>query len=703
MLRPVGLALFCTAIASLCPASEGEPSFAEDIAPILYRSCVSCHHDEGIGPFPLIEYKDAARRSRQIAEVVEERYMPPWKPIPGHGPRMKGERRLSDAEIDLIVRWHDAGAPAGDFAALPQLPDLTSGWELGQPDLILELPEAYELKAEGADVFRNFVIPVPLGRKRYVRAFEFLPQTKLAVHHASFALTTGVAERLRDEADPEPGYESLDLGDSINPSGHIIGWTPGQVPYQVYPGTAWELDPGVDLLMQLHLLPTGKVESVKPRIGLYFTDDPPTRASYVALLREYDIDIPAGESNYEVEERVEVPVDVEALGLFPHAHYLGKDFRVFVELPNGETRWLLRIDDWDLNWQSDYSFEEPLPIPAGAELVMQLSYDNSSDNFRNPSVPPRRVGAGWGSFDEMGEVAIQLLLKDVDDLPRLEEALARYDTQRADTEIQGWYNLAVALFDQGRIAEAIEAYEECLYLDPGHAKALNNLGAIYEERGRMELSRSFYEKAIHANANQEDAYMNLARVQARDNLDAECIATLQRLLLANPLHKEGRRMLGLSYLKVGDARLAVQGLEEGMRWHGKDPVYILDLADAYAMGGSVEKAFAAVGDALALDSDFVDGHLMLMYLGYQSGELGFARRKMDYLLSLDASVRPSVDRLASSVLFPDGIIDLAMGLADVGSKGAADVLLEQAEAFARAQGNGGDAERINETRRRIGQ
>lgn len=530
----------------VAPASPvaAEINYAIHIAPLLNQHCVSCHRPEGNAPFSLIGHEAARRRARLMADITADRYMPPWKPAADYGPPLEGNRRLSESDIQLLRAWADAGAPAGDLALVSTPPPPPSGgWTLGTPDLVLEPPEAYELTAEGPDEFRNFVLPLPLTRLRYVRAVEFLPSPRKVIHHVVIALDPTPGSRRRDEADPSPGFDSMDLGQAINPNGHIIGWTPGQVPYEVHPGTAWELRPGTDLIVQLHLLPSGKKEQVRPRIGLYFSDEPPRVSSTVIQLREYALDIPAGAAAHLIEQRFDLPVSSRVISLYPHAHYLGKDLEVFAELPGGGRLGLIRIPDWDFGWQSDYRFVEPVRLPAGARIVMRYTYDNSAANPRNPSSPPKRVRAGWNSFDEMGEVALQLLLDDPADRLRLDEAQARYDLATGAASPASWYNLALALDYQNRDAEARRAYETALTLQPNFARAANNLGALVERAGDRTTALGHYRTAVASDPGDAEARLNLARLLSRSGDAASARRLLGEILSDQPGHLRARLQL----------------------------------------------------------------------------------------------------------------------------------------------------------------
>ncbi|HMJ82825.1 MAG TPA: cytochrome c, partial [Vicinamibacterales bacterium] len=273
------------------PAAADPPIvFSKDIAPILYRHCAACHRPNGPAPFSLITYDDARTRAAQIATATARRYMPPWKPQPGYGDFV-GERRLSDTEIVSLRRWATSGRLEGDLKDLPSPPRFSSGWSLGEPDLVVSLPE-YQLRAGGPDVFRNFVVPVPASATRYVGALEFRPGSR-AVHHANIRVDPTPASRRLDDDDPVPGYEGVILRSADYPDGHFLGWTPGQLPSPGPNALAWRLEAGVDFVVQLHLQPTGKQERIVPSIGLYFAKDAPVRTPAILRLGRQNLEIPA--------------------------------------------------------------------------------------------------------------------------------------------------------------------------------------------------------------------------------------------------------------------------------------------------------------------------------------------------------------------------------------------------------------------------
>ena len=408
------------------PASAQPRLTFTDIAPIVWARCATCHQPGEIGPFSLLTYDDVKRRATQIAEVTSRRLMPPWKPEPGKGD-FESERRLTDVELQKIQQWISDGALEGDAAELPPRPAslmtlMTSGgWQLGTPDLVVAMPDAYTVRAEAGDVFRTFVIPIPTTLPRYVRAMEFKAGNARVVHHANIGVDRTRSSRLLDLRDPEPGYVGGMVPDAWYPEGQLLGWTPGQAPHAVSPGTAWRLDPGSDLVLQLHLQPTGKPEPLQVSAGFFFTGEPPSRTPVGLRLGSETIDIAAGERHYTVADRYVVPVDVDVLAIQPHAHNLARRMEATATLPDGSTRWLIAIDDWDFRWQDVYRYASPVALPKGTTIAMRYVYDNSAANVRNPHVPPARVVWGQNTTDEMGDLWVQMVPRTTGDFARLNE------------------------------------------------------------------------------------------------------------------------------------------------------------------------------------------------------------------------------------------------------------------------------------------
>jgi len=410
MTNRLPILLLTTAALSL---AADKVTFIGTIAPILYQNCVTCHRSGEAAPFALITYDDVKKRGSLIASVTQSRYMPPWHAAHGYG-EFTAERSLTDAQIAAIGEWVKQGMPQGDPAKMPKLPQFTDGWQLGKPDLVLEMPKAFEVPASGPDIYRNFALPTGVTEDKWVRAVEYRPGARRAVHHAVFAYVGGGAVANREAADGKPGFAgltSLGLGAArgLGASGPLGGWAVGSPPYELADGLALPLPKGSDFILQLHFHPTGKVETERSTIGIYFADKAPERKIYnigqpgfFGLLS--NLDIPAGEKNYSIKGTMKMPIDMLAYSVSAHAHYLGKEMKATATLPDGTVQPLLWIKDWDFNWQDRYDYKKPVLLPKGTQLDVTISYDNSADNPRNPSNPPKRVRWGLESFDEMGGV-----------------------------------------------------------------------------------------------------------------------------------------------------------------------------------------------------------------------------------------------------------------------------------------------------------
>lgn len=394
-------------------------TFTRDVAPIVYRHCAPCHRPDGVAPFALLTYPDVARRARQIAAITARREMPPWKPAAGYG-EFEGERRLDEEEIAVLARWAGAGAPEGDPADLPPASVPARGWQLGEPDLVVRAREPVVVPAEGPDVFTSVRVPTGIGSVRFVRGLELRPGGRHLVHHAMVRLALAPGQGARAAEGPALGGMLAGAEDAASPGGHVLGWAPGYAPYRAPDGMPWRLEPGVDLVLELHLRPAGDEQVVQPEIGLFFTDTPPSRTPFGLQLGSYTIDIPPGRTDYAIEDRYVLPVDVEVHTIYPHAHYLGKDLRAWAVLPDGSRRELIRIPDWDFNWQNAYRYRPSVVLPRGSEIRMRYVYDNSASNPRNPIRPPVRVRYGGRSSDEMGNLWLQVVTRQPEDLATLE-------------------------------------------------------------------------------------------------------------------------------------------------------------------------------------------------------------------------------------------------------------------------------------------
>ncbi len=549
-LAAVGAVLVVTGaiwLAAKIVPSWRTPTFSRDIAPLVASNCTTCHRQGGAGPFPLRTYAQVKRRARQIVDVTSSHFMPPWLPAAQPpGSEFLHPRRLSDRQISSLRRWLEAGTPEGKPRALPPLPVASDEWPLGSPDLVVAMPEPYELPAEGRDVYRNFVVPIPLDAPRFVRAIDLRPGDPKLVHHAFLQLDRSGEGQLADEREAGVGFSGMNsVGGATSPPGHFLSWQPGKLPAPEIDGTQWQLRPGTDAVFQLHMRPTGKPEHVQARVGLYFTDQPPDKFPVRILLRSTAIDIPAGDAEYVIESAYQLPVPVAIVAVLPHAHYLGRDLQGWAELPDGSRKTIIHIPQWDFNWQGDYQFARPLDLPAGTTLRMRYTFDNSARNPYSPD-PPRRVQFGEQTSDEMGELWLQVLAQNASDALQLERdyvqkysipdalALNELTLERDPDNVPVRTNYAGVLFQAGRIEEAERELRRVLEIAPDHALAHSHLAHIHLRQGNLSRAKSELRTAIALNPKDYKSENNLGIILLRQGDPAGAIVHFRRGLALNP-------------------------------------------------------------------------------------------------------------------------------------------------------------------------
>ena len=570
------LVLLTSHFSLLTSAEAQELTFTKDIAPIVFTSCVSCHRQGGPAPFSLTTYDEVRRRATQIATVTKSRFMPPWKVEPGVG-HFVGQDPLTEAQIASLDTWAKNGTPQGDPAALPPVPQLPAGWLLGQPDLIVKPSRAYTLQAQPNDAFRIFAIRLPVTKRTYVRGIEFHPGNGRVVHHANIRIDRTPATRQLDEADPLPGYDGLMPRSAEYPDGHFLGWTPGQVAPLVGPDLAWTLDPGSDLVVQLHLQPSGAVEQVLPEIGLYFSDRPPTRTPTILRLGSQSIEIPPGEPRYVVRDAYTLPVDAELLAIQPHAHYRAREIRGTALFPDGTSRLVMHITDWDFRWQHVYREVTPIRLPKGTRLSMEYTYDNSADNVRNPQLPPAKVYWGQRSNDEMGDLWFQLLATNERDRELMREQI---NTKMAVEDIAG--------------------YETMLGVDPKDAELHDDVALLYMGVGQMASAVRHFEASVTLKPDSAAAHFNLGTALAQAGRLPEAVTALRAAIERRPGYALAHGNLGQVLLAQGKTGDALKHLQEAVRLDAANPQALSGLAEAYAASGSIDLAIETIDRAIKL-------------------------------------------------------------------------------------------------------
>ncbi len=415
------------------PVDAKAPTYAKEVATILQTHCQECQRKGQVGPFSLENYEQAAKRAGDLAAVVEDHKMPPWKPSPGFGPKFKSDKSLTPEQIKTLVAWADAGAPAGNLAPLPAPPHFQDEWAHGTPDLVVEMPVDYKIPAEGEDIYRCFVLKTDLPKDMYIAGIEYRPGNRKVVHHIIGYVDASGQARKRDAEDAEAGYMCFS-GPNVEIVGDLGGWAPGMEPSILPDGVGRSLPKGADVVMQVHYHPSGKPETDRSRIGLYFAKKPIQRTLHWGAAINTQFKLPPGASNVEVKAAWPIPVDAIAYGVTPHMHMIGRDMMMRLKFPDGRIQDLCKIDDWDFGWQNTYYFEQPIEVPKGTVLQVVAHFDNSASNPRNPNKPPKEVGWGEATTDEMciGFLALAKKHQDLTKPGEKDDLLEIFMKQRAE-------------------------------------------------------------------------------------------------------------------------------------------------------------------------------------------------------------------------------------------------------------------------------
>lgn len=383
-------------------------TWAEDVAPIIYNHCTTCHRPGEIGPFPLTNYEETVNWASMINYVTEIRYMPPWKADPNYGAKYLSENYLSEDQIATIKSWVENGTPRGNQNLEPPTPVFPTGSQVGTPDLVLSFAKTHIHPGNDYDEYRYFVLPTGLQQPKDLVALEMRPGNTRIVHHALvWADTTGTAASL-DAATPEYGYQqNAGAGNAqLNFTEQLPAYVPGQRPHVFNHGMAQKLPKNSDLVIQVHYAPTTTDEPDSSSFNLFFANQPASRfvRSFIMLPPQIvngPFVIPPNTIR-EFQGKYKVPyTDVSIIGISPHCHMLGKKWRVYAKTPAGDTIPLIQIEDWDFNWQGTYHFQKPVKLPKNSEIFAFATYDNTSDNPFNPNNPPISVSWGESTNDEM--------------------------------------------------------------------------------------------------------------------------------------------------------------------------------------------------------------------------------------------------------------------------------------------------------------
>ncbi len=400
------LPLFLFALLSGTAMSQ-DVTFTKDIAPIIYNNCTKCHRPNEIGPFPMTNYDEILPWAPSIKYVTSIRYMPPWKADP-HFSRFIGERVLTEDQIELIGEWVDNGSPYGVASEEPALPNFPAGSQVGTPDLVLKMSEAFVHQGGNQDEYRVFVLPTGLTEDKQISTIELRPGNKKVLHHALFAYDVTGSAQAMDDADPKYGYDGFGgfgIDEAMN--NMFPGYVPGQKPVPYPEGLGQILPAGADLLMQAHYGPSPVETTDSSTINIFFKKEPVERQVQNLIFLPLspfltgDFFLMPPNQVKTFHTQFTTPIKVSVFAIWPHAHLLNKSYEVFAVDAGGDTTNLIRIPDWDFNWQGVYSFKKFMVLEPGTTIHAIVTYDNTTNNPSNPNSPPTWVSWGERTTDEM--------------------------------------------------------------------------------------------------------------------------------------------------------------------------------------------------------------------------------------------------------------------------------------------------------------
>ena len=407
----------------------GAPTFTRDVAPIMFTKCASCHRPGEVAPMALLSYADARPWASAIKQKVSTRAMPPWHADPAHG-SFRNDLRLSDREIDTIVKWVDGGAREGDPSALPALPKFPEGWQIGKPDAVFEMTQDFEIPASGEIAYQYFEVPTNFTEDKWMQAGEVRAGDRSHVHHiivyvrepgrtvrpnvvtvrpiinaaatqpaapaqervAAAAVTTAqrpIVPAAQGAGRPPGGGDAM-----------LVNWAVGEDAPVHLPGTAKRIPAGSTLIFQVHYTTNGKAGRDRSRIGLVFAKEPPQREIRTGLISNPVFAIPPGAGDHQVEAEATFSDDVKIWSMHPHMHLRGKDMTYTATYPDGRSEILLRVPKYDFGWQTDYWLAQPLSVPKGTKIRVSAHFDNSPANRANPD-PKATVRWGDQTWEEM--------------------------------------------------------------------------------------------------------------------------------------------------------------------------------------------------------------------------------------------------------------------------------------------------------------
>ena len=405
-MRYVLLLLTTGLIASAAGKSDapGQVTFNRDVLPILQKNCQGCHRPGEAAPVSFLTYSETRPWAKAIRESVRLRKMPPWFADP-HVGKFSNDRSLSPSEIETLAKWADTGAAEGNPSDAPAPVKFVSGWNIGVPDMVIEMPKPYQVAAKGTIDYTYYVIPTGLTDDKWVQFAEVRPGNRKVVHHVIAFIREPGSKWMKDAVPGEPFVPKKEAGESRNGGGgfggqFLVGYAPGTIPDILEPGQARLVKAGSDIVLQMHYTANGTEQVDQSKVGIIFAKEPPKQRVVTLAAMDTKFVIPAGADNYKVESQLTLQEDTTITGLLPHMHLRGKAFEYRVVYPTGETQELLRVPKYDFSWQLTYIPVKPIVLPKGSRIECTAWFDNSPNNPNNPD-PKTEVRFGEQSWEEM--------------------------------------------------------------------------------------------------------------------------------------------------------------------------------------------------------------------------------------------------------------------------------------------------------------
>ena len=401
-------------VAASAATAPSNVTFYKDVLPVLQKNCQGCHRPGEAAPMSFLDYDKTRPYAKAIKQAVLTKQMPPWYADRHYG-KFSNDRTLSQADMDTLVSWADTGAKAGDPKEAPKPIAWVEGWRIGKPDIVIEMPQAFEVPASGTIDYQYIVIPTNFKEDTYVQMAEARPGNPAVVHHIiAFIREPGnpwlkdaqpgvpfvPKQHVRTENQPPDQRKRAQQSGGGFGGDFLAGYAPGTVPFVMRSGEAKLVKAGSDIVLQMHYTANGKAGSDRSRIGLVLAKEKPERKQLTLAAATTDFAIPAGDPNYEVQAKLKLQRDVTLVSMLPHMHFRGKSFEYKVTYPTGETETLLDVPHYDFNWQLTYELDQPKVLPRGTIIECTAHYDNSANNKYNPD-PTKTVYYGEQTWEEM--------------------------------------------------------------------------------------------------------------------------------------------------------------------------------------------------------------------------------------------------------------------------------------------------------------